>query len=360
MVEPEKVSRSVQVLMEKARQEAGRDIDSVFVNINGAHIFSTNSRGMVAVSRADQKISEEDVGRVLQAAQTVALSSNKEILDIFPKEFIVDGEGGLKEVTGMQGGRLEAEVLALGVFSPYKNNLTQAVLGSKNHILNIFPGVLASAAATITPQQQELGVAVLDIGSGTSELAVFEEGDLVHLNILPVGSSNITNDIAVGLKTELDIAEDLKTKEGTCLFKGKGKKEKVETDEEEPLVFSQKQLNKIIEIRISQILKEVQKELKSLPSQGNLPAGVILTGGGAKLPRIAELAKKELKLPCRVGKPFAFSGLEEDPEFAAACGLILKAAEWEGENKGEKIETLGKGAKGAVEKVKNFFKIFLP
>jgi cell division protein FtsA len=222
--------------------------------------------------------------------------------------------------------------------------------------LDIVPSPLASSASVLSPRQKELGVALLDIGAGTSELAVFEEGDLIHLAIFPIGSANITNDIAIGLKTDIDTAERIKIEYGSSIFKGNDKKEKIEIEGEEPLVFSQKMLTRIIEARVSEIFGEVHKELKKISKQNLLPAGVVLTGGGAKLPKIVELAKKELKLPCRIGKPLNFSGLEDDPSLATACGLVLRAADFE-EGRSFSEGSLPTGKFG--DKFKKIFKIFL-
>ena len=353
VIDTDKVSRIIQILLEKARAEVGRKVNSVFANIGGSHIFCTPSRGTVAISRADQKVSEEDVDRALQAAETYPVPPNRETLAIFPREFIIDGEGGIpqKEVVGMQGVRLEAEVMVLGGLSPFKRNLIQAVLDSGIQTVEIVPSVLASAEAVLSLKQRESGVALLDIGAGTTELAVFEEGDLVHLAIFPVGSANITNDIAIGLKTDIDTAEKIKIEYGSCLFKGKDKKGKIET-EDESLVFSEKMLAKITEARICQIFREAQKELKKIQKQGLLPAGIVLTGGGAKIPKIVDLAKKEFKLPCRIGKSLGFFGTDDDPAFATVCGLALKATEIE--------DGGGKFKFNLIKKLKDFFKSLIP
>ena len=356
VVDPEKVSRIIQILLSKAREETGKRIGSVFTNIGGSHLFCASSKGMVAVSRADQRVTEMDISRVLDSAKTVSLPLNNEILEVFPREYIVDNEKGIKEALGMQGGRLEVETVILAAFSPYINNLTQAVLSSNLHVLDVVPSSIASAAAVLSPRQKELGAAVLDIGAGTSEIAVFEEGDLIHLAVFPIGSSNITNDIAIGLKTDVDTAEAIKIDKGTCFFRGSDKKEKIELEEEEPLVFSQKMLARIIEARVSEIFGEVQKELKKIQKQGMLPAGITLTGGGSRIPRIVDLAKKELKLPCRIGKPDCFYGLDDELSFATTCGLIMKATNIKGrETKKENWVPRGFG-----EKVKKILKIFIP
>ncbi len=358
VIDTEVVSNILQNILERAKTETGARINSVYLNVGGSHIFSTSSHGLVSVSRADQKISEEDVNRVLQAAQTFSLPSNKEIFDVLPREFIVDGEKGIKEALGMQGVRLEAEVLVLGGFSPYLKNLTQAVLNSDLQILDMIPSPISSARACLSPRQKELGVAILDIGAGTSGLAVFEEGDLIHLAIFPIGSGNITNDIAIGLKTDIDVAERIKIEHGSCLLsstKAARKKEKIEIGEPEPLVFSQKQLVNIIEARVSEIFGEVNKELKKISREKLLPAGVVLTGGGSKLPKIVELAKKELKLPCRLGKPQGFLDFEKDPSLATVCGLVLEGADLETERSPSILRRTN-----LLSKLKRIFKIFIP
>ena len=353
VVDVEEVSNILQRSLFQIKEETGQKINSVYVNINGSHLFSFPSRGSVAVSRADQKISEEDIQRALQAAQTFSLSSNKEIFDAFPREFIIDGERGIKEALGLQGVRLETEVLVLGGFSPYLKNLTQAVLDAELQILDMVPSPIAAARAVLSPRQKELGVAVLDIGAGTSGLAVFEEGDLIHLIILPIGSVNITNDIAIGLKVDTEIAERIKIECGSCFFKG-GKKEKIKIEGEEPLVFSRRALTEIIETRVSEIFGEINKELKKISQEKFLPAGIILTGGGSLLPQMVELAKKELKLPCKIGKPKGFLELEEEPSLATVCGLVLGGVDLE-EKKGFSFP-----GKGFGEKLKKIFKIFIP
>jgi len=220
-IDPERVSNILEGLFPKISEEVGQKVNSVYVNLGGSHIFCTPSHGLVSVSRADQKISEEDINRVLKEAQAINLSSNKEIFDVLPKEFIIDGEGGIKEPFGLQGVRMEAEVLALGGFSPYLKNAREAVLGADLEILDMVPGPITAARAVLTERQKELGVALLDIGAGTTGFAVFEEGNLLHLAVLPVGSNNITNDIVIGLKIDAEIAERIKIEYGASIFKGK-------------------------------------------------------------------------------------------------------------------------------------------
>ncbi|MFA5878351.1 MAG: cell division protein FtsA [Candidatus Staskawiczbacteria bacterium] len=355
----EEVSKNIQALLAEVEKLSNKRINSVFVNINGSHLHVTLSDGIISVSRADQKISQEDIERVIQAARAINIPSNEEILDDFPREFIIDDQKGIKEPLGLTGIRLEVKTLLLCVFSPYFINLTQSVLGTKVQIDDIIPSPLAAAAAVLTPQQKEIGVALVDIGAATTSLAVFEEGELMHFVIFPIGSANITNDIAIGLRTEIGIAENIKKEYGSC-FVGRGKKDKVSHskkkieifDKNSPLSFPQKFLISIIEPRVSEILELVNKELKKIGRQQLLPGGIVLTGGGSKLPKIKELVKQELKLPCEIGIPTGIVGLEEDPSLATVCGLVLEGSNFGGGN----IQTTS----GFWQKVKRVFRNFVP
>ncbi len=356
----DQVSKSISEALSQLQAQTGYKIEDVYTNIGGSHIFSTPSHGTVVVSRADQKISEEDVNRVIQASQAFSLPSNREILNIFPREFIVDGQGNIKEPYDMQGLRLEVDVLALCAFSPFLKNLTSAVLSAGFQIQEVIPSALASSRSILTPQQKELGVCLVDIGAGTTDMAVYEEGDLVHAAVFPVGSERITNDLAIGLKTDVELAEQIKKEFGSCIWTGGRKKEKIELPEEEgngdALVFSHKMLVKIIEARVCEILDQVQKELKRIPLKGPLPAGIVLTGGGSKLPKMVELAKKELKLPVRIGKVQGLGGIEDDSLWSTASGLVLSAADLEDEE-GSSMPHI---SSGVAKKIKRIFQNFIP
>lgn len=367
VVDVAKVTDILISCVRKAEELSSAKISNVYATIGGSHLFCLPSHGLISVSSANKKISEEDVNRVLQAAQTFSLPSNKELLEVFPKEFIVDGEKGVKEVSGMQGVRLEVDILAIGGFSPYIKNSTQAISGADLRIADIVPAPLASARGVLTAKEKELGALALDIGAGTTNMAVFEEGSLVHLAVFPIGSEHITNDIAVFLKTDTDTAEKIKLEFGACspLAAPKNKKSKSKTftkgdlikiDAKEPLIFSRKSITQIINARVSEIFGQVQKELKNI-SKSVLPGGVVLTGGGSRLPYIKDLCKKNLKLPCRIGLPKGFFPELDDPRFAAAAGLVLAAADYEegGRNTGNSSSINGIG-----EKLKKFFRIFIP
>lgn len=354
VVDASKTTEIISSLIEKIEKESSKKINDIYSIINGNHISYSIIHSLVSVSRADRKISEDDVDRAIQSARNFFPSTNKEILEIFPKEFIVDDQKNIKEVIGMNGMRLEADVMIVHCFSPYFKNTTKAILDSGLQINDLIAAPIASAKAVLTDREKELGVVLLDIGAGTTGMAVFQEGSLVHLAVIPIGSSHITNDIAICLKIDIDTAEKIKIEFGDCILSS-GKKildKKIKIDEDESLVFSQKVLKDIIEARIREIFHLVNKELKKISFYANLPGGAVLTGGTVKLPGIKDFAKRELKLSCRLGFPKGFASLPEDPSLSALCGLILHGYETENVEKEERFN-LG-------QKVKKLFKIFIP
>ena len=327
VVRPEETAKRIVALVRRAEQMTSQTIQEVVVSLGGSRLFSVSSHGLVAVSRADGNISKEDVQRVLQAAQTFSLSQNQEVLDIYPTQYVVDGEQGIREPIGMRAVRLETDIVAVCLFSPDLKNLTESVLEAGLEISGVVPSPLAAAQAVLSPQEKEMGVAVVELGAGTTGLSVFEEGDLKTVAVLPIGAENITHDIAIGLRVEHDIAEQIKTEFGT-LSGVKGKRtEKIELPNEEAFSFSVKFVSHIIEERVKEIFQLANKELKRLGKQGQLPGGVVLCGGGAQLPNMAEFAKKELKLPVRIGTVRTMSIPEKDPAFLGVLGLLMGAAQ---------------------------------
>ena len=278
VVNVDETARNVEMLISTLERDHDIQIDSVFVNIGGSHLYATPSDGLISVSRADHIISQEDIDRVLQATRAINVPLNEEILDVFPKEFIIDDQKGIKQPLGLVGVRLEAKVVLLCYFQSYFTNLSQAVLGAKLQIDDIIPSPLAAASAVLTPQQKEIGVALIDMGAATTSLAVFEEGDLIHLAVFPIGSANITNDLAIGLRTEVAVAEDIKKQHGTCAApqNGLGKNEKIKgpnqktgagvkkiefADKQYPVSFTKKDLFNIIEPRVSEIFDLIPKKM---------------------------------------------------------------------------------------------------
>ncbi|OIO45832.1 cell division protein FtsA [bacterium (Candidatus Gribaldobacteria) CG10_big_fil_rev_8_21_14_0_10_37_21] len=369
VIKPEEVAKAIQRVKSELGKKVNLKIKKVFVNISGAHISSVPSQGLVSVSRADQKISKEDVKRVLKAAEAINLPSNREILEVFPKEFIIDGEGGLKDPAGLEGIRLEVKVILSTIFSPVLANLYQAVEGAGLEIEDIILSPLAQARAILNEEQKELGVALVDLGFATTSLAIFEKGDLIDFAIFPVGSSHITNDLAILLRTEIETAENIKKQYAKLAILGKKaptwgqKKEKSAKEDlieipEKAIKFSRKFLLNIVESRVDEIFSEVEKHLKKMTGQEQLPAGLVLTGGGASLPGIVEFAKEKFNLPCRVAQIYGIKGADGQ-EFSACYGMAMYALEKEGSFEHQKS-----GGTSFFAKIKKFFKIvfkaFLP
>jgi len=337
VIDSNAVSQKIIEAVNICKEGLEKKIESAVISINGSHLLFLSGRGLVSVSRADQKISEADIERALQASRSISLSTNQEILEVFPQEFIIDGQPGIKEVEGLRGIRLEAKTLCLAVFSPYLKNLSDSVLGADLEIEHILPSVIASSQAVLDQKEKELGVALIEIGAGTTSLAVFEEGNLIDAMVFPLGSNNITNDIAIILKTEIEEAENIKKS-----FIGFSLRE------------SRKAVSKVIEARTKEIFSEVNRELKRI-NKTKLPAGIVLTGGGAKLSKIVDFAKKELKLHCRLGLPKGFSPEIDDPSWSTVCGLVLEGAKiFEGD------DNLRFSEKGIFKKIKTIFKTFIP
>lgn len=366
VVNIEETAKNIQLAIASVERSNNIRIHSAFVNIGGSHLYVMPSDGIISVSRADQRISEEDVERVLQAARSVNIPSNEEILDVFPKEFIIDDQKGIKQPLGLSGIRLEAKVILLCYFQSYFTNLTQAVLNAKLQINDIIPSPLAAAEAVLTPQQKELGVALIDIGSDTTSLAVFEEGELIHLAIFPLGSANITKDIAIGLKTEFDVAENIKKQHGSCLpgknsrGKNDASKKKIEVfDASSSISFTEKNLSDIIGPRVFEIMDLMQKELKKIGRQELLPGGIVLTGGGAKLPKIKELVKQQLRLTCEIGVIKNIVGIEQDPALATVAGLVLQGV---GSNnaRGDGMPVFLGFFKKLFSRMSKMFRVFIP
>lgn len=327
----EEAVSSLSQALEKTERIVGRTIDHVCVGISGVHIISQNSRGVVAVANARGEIKEEDIGRVLEAAQTVALPPNYEILHVVPLNFIIDSQSGIKDPLGMTGIRLEVEAQVIQGISNQIKNITKCLYRTGLNVDDLVFSILATSEAVLDRRQKELGVAVLNLGATTTSLAVFEEGDLLLTKVLPIGSRHITNDLAIGLRVSIDLAETIKIIYGSALPEKNGKQEKInlkELDENLEEMVSKNDLAEIIEARCEEIFKLVDKELQSIKRSGKLPAGIVLTGGGAKLTGITEVAKRIFRLPISLGyaKKVDFAvEKSDDLSFTTAIGLVIWA-----------------------------------
>ncbi len=329
------VVRSMSAVFHEVRRTHPESIKQIFLGLGSPTIKVQPSKGIVAVSRADYKIYQDDIERVTQASQAVNLLPNRMVVHSLIKEFIVDGIEDIKDPLGMVGNRLELNSLIIDVFSPALKNLQKTVEMSGGRIAGIILNTLASSRAVLSTSQKELGVAVLDIGFATTGFAVYEEGKLVHTAVIPIGSGHITNDLAIGLKISIEVADTIKLTLGHALAKEVSSREVVDLKKIDPKYrnsVSRHYIAEIIEVRLAEIFEFVQNELKNVRKGGELPAGVVLTGGGAKLPGMVELARQELRLPSQLGvsdpSPLVYAGSEvgsqaEDPGFACAIGLLL-------------------------------------
>jgi len=360
IVDVEETVSVVTSAIEEAERISGFAINSAIIAMGGAHISSTVSKGVVAVSRADGEITYSDLDRVLEAARTVALPPNRQILHVIPKFYTVDGQEHIADPIGMTGIRLEVEAVVVGGATSAINNLTKCLNQAEVQIEDLVFAPLASAEILMTKKQKEMGSVLVDIGGGTTSVAVFEGGDVLHCGVVPVGSAHITNDIAIGLRTSLEVAEKIKIQYGSAIPENISESEMINLanfDPQETQRVERRYLSEIIHARLMEIFSLVRAELRTIGKDGMLPAGIVFTGGGSKLEELVNLAKDELRLPAQIGQPlFEMAGLVDkiDPAiYSTSTGLILYALE--NQTVHRQIDA-GK----MIDKAKGFFKQFLP
>lgn len=313
--------------LEKAERMTGVALNSAWVAIAGQSIVVQESRGVIGVSRPQGEIAEDDVERAMEAARTVATPSNYDILHVIPKSFTVDGQRGVKDPVGMNGIRLEVDAVIIEALSSHIKNLTKSVYRTGLDIDDLVYAPLGTAEAVLSQRQRELGVCVVNIGSATTSLAIFEEGDLLHTAVLPVGGDHVTNDIAIGLRTSIETAEKVKMAYGNAVPDAVDRKHQfalrdfgAETDD----VVKRRFVAEIIEARMEEIFEAIDAELRKIDRSGMLPVGILFTGGAMKLEGSLEVAKRVLRLPCAVGTPLGITSVIDealDPAFATAIGL---------------------------------------
>lgn len=375
---------SIATTLDAAERMAGITVPSVYVSVSGKHITSTNNRGVVAVS--SEEIVPDDVFRAIESARTVSIPPGREILHVIPREFIVDSQGGVKDPVGMTGTRLEVDAHIVSATSTVLHNLLKCVqqLGLKVDDI-VFSG-WASSTAVLTGTEKELGVMLLDIGGGTTSITTFVEDAITYSGCIPVGGINVTSDLAIGLRVSLEEAEKIKINAAELLKKRPqgaksvdvSKKKKDEKKKSKSKVIDVSSLgiedtneiskdlfDEIIEARLSEIFDLVIQHVEQSGSGAAMPAGVVLTGGGAMLPNIAKIAKKVLKVPARVGYPKGLDGLVDeisDPAYATIQGLILYGARSLGEGRVSEPVGFSSGEKGGgiFSKIGGFFKNLLP
>lgn len=357
-------SKSVAQAIEKAERTSGFEIHSALVSLAGSHVSSINSRGVAGVS--GRVIAVDDVYRALDAAQAVAIPHNREIIHVIQRGFIIDGQDGIRDPLGMHGYRLEVEAHIITASGSTVENLRQCVSTSGIEITQFVLNPLASAEVVLTDTERDMGVVVVDIGGGTTDLAIFIEGDVWHTSVLAVGGNHITSDVAHGLRLPIDVAEEIKIDHGYAITAKVNPEESflVKTfGNEIPSKISRKDLSLIIEARVEEIFQLVMQEIRRSGYDGLLPAGVVLTGGSSQLPGMAELASKMLGLPVRVAKPENLLGLSDQlnsPAYATSVGLLHWAMLMNETDQIAQSRPPGKPGSVDMDSIKKWLKKLLP
>ena len=300
-------AESIDKMLGEAERMGGYEVRSAYVSIGGSQILSTKTEGMIAVGTVEHEINDQDL------------------------EYALDGQGGIKDPLGMSGARLEMRANVISALTPNCDNLKKATLSADVKAEKLVPGVVASARAVLTERQRENGVAVIDFGAATTSVAVYEEGDLQYVGVVPAGSNNVTNDLAIVLAIDPEMAEEVKTRFVTGDFgNSKSPVIKVGKEGKTERAFDRNEVEEVVKARLEEIFSEIRKKLKSAHYDQRLPEGIILTGGGAKMRDIDLFAKKCLEASVKIGVPQGLGGVSEaieKPEYATAVGLALLAAE---------------------------------
>jgi cell division protein FtsA len=380
VVDIDKASNAIQESINKAQIMAGIEVESAFIGIAGSHISSINNHGVVAVSGDEKENTENDIDRVMEAAQIISLPTEEEIIHVIPREFIVDGHKGIKDPLGMSGVRLEVETHIVKGSSTSIQNLVKSVIRAGIEVDDIVLEPLASSKSVLTEDEKELGVILVDIGGGTTDIVVFHEGSIVATYVLPVGGNHVTHDIAIGLRTPISEAEKLKIHYGTTLNPANNDEndndrnnyiEVLSASGENKREIPRRMLTNVIEPRTTEMYEMINRQIYSAGPKDLTPAGVVLTGGASLLDGSAELSEEVFDLPVRLGKPdyvYGLSDVIDDPLYKNKDGKIPKAIfstvigliEYGMENEPNKIK--GKNEKEITEfffnKIKSWFQDF--
>lgn len=322
----ESTVNAIRKAIQEAELMAGCEIKSVFAGIAGGHIKGINSQGVIAIK--NREVTNEDVRRVIDAAKALAIPMDREVIHILPQEFIIDDQDGIKEPLGMSGVRLEARVHIVTGAVASAQNIVKSCNKAGVDVGDIVLEQLASSEAVLTPDEKDLGVALIDIGGGTTDIAIFVDGAIKHTSVLSLGGNHLTNDIAVGLRTPTAEAEKIKQISGCCLTSMVGKDETIEVPSvggREPRILSRQLLAEILEPRVEEIFTLVNREIVKSGFEDLIASGVVITGGSAILPGMPELAEQIFDLPVRRGQPTEIGGLIDvvnSPIYATGVGLV--------------------------------------
>ncbi|AZR82620.1 MULTISPECIES: cell division protein FtsA [Piscirickettsiaceae] len=351
---------SIQRAIDEAERMSGIKAESVSVGIAGSHIGSFNSNGMVAIS--NQEVQEEDVQRVIDAAQTIAIPGDQEVLHILPQEFMIDNQGGIREPIGMSGVRLEAKVHMVTGSVSAAQNITKCVERCSLKVDNLILEQLASSEAVLSEDEKELGVCLVDIGGGTTDIAIFQNGAIRHSAVIPVAGDQVTNDIAMALRTPKQAAEDIKKKYACALPQLISQDEEIEVPsvgDRPARCLSRHTLVEVIEPRYEELFQLIQAELRRTDFENKIAAGIVLTGGSSLVEGAVELAEEVFHMPVRLGMPLEVSGLKEEvrsPSFATTVGLLMYAKEHQPTPvSAEKPQKASSDRESVLNRMKNWF-----
>ena len=328
----DEAKQSIRESVRKAEQQANYKLESAYVGITGRHISSVNNRGVIAITRNDRMVHPSDLKRVLEVARSVKVPGEQEVLHIIPRTYAVDGQEGVKNPVGMHGFRLDVETHIISAAVTSVKNLTKCIRGIGVDIDDLVLEPLASAEAVLTDEEKAKGVMIADIGGGTTDIAVFKDNSIYHTSVLPVAGYQLTHDVSVGLNLSFELAESMKKKYGNVM-PGDDKATDDTTITTDGHSASYRDLSDIIRMRVEELLRLIVLELPQGDYARLIPAGLVLTGGGANLPGIAELGREVTHLPVRIGYPTTLYGVSDvlsDPAYATAVGLLL----WKMRNEG--------------------------
>ncbi len=362
VVNIESTVQSIQRAVEEAELMSGCQIMSVYVGIAGSHITSLNSHGMVAVKNKSREVEANDVDRVIEAARALAIPADQKVLHVLPQEFIIDKQEGVREPIGMCGVRLEARVHIITGAISAAQNIIKCVRRCGLEVDDIILEQLASSTAVLSEDEKELGVCLVDIGGGTTDICVFTEGAIRHTAVIPIAGDQVTNDIAVALRTPMQHAEDIKKEFGCALTQLADGEESIEVPsvgDRPPRKLSRQTLSEVIEPRIEELCILVQAELRRSGFEDVIGSGIVLTGGSAKMEGMIDIAEEVFHMPVRLGVPQSIGGLTgvvQNPIYATGVGLVLFGAQsQEGKHFGIQAGQEKTGVKEIVSRMKSWF-----
>ncbi len=332
VVDIESTTRAIEEAVGKASRQAAREVEAVYVGVTGEHIASLNSSGVIAITHPDREITAGDVERVLEAARNIVLLPGRQILHAIPRSYSIDGQNGIRQPIGMSGQRLEVQTHIVHGATSFLNNVEKCVTKAGLDVAEEVLEPIATGESVLLPAEKELGVCLVDIGGGTSDMAVFVNGEIFYSAVVPIGGNHVTNDVAYGLTVGHDEAERLKTESGNALTELVPEEDVIsvrQVGRDESRKLRRRALVQIIEPRMQELFQMVKDELEKADCLGHIPAGIVVSGGGSQLKGCEEIAQQVMGTPVRIGKPHGVGGLGETlthPMYATAVGLVLYGA----------------------------------